>query len=66
MEWISVRNKLPSKEHHMVLVLDCECPYKSIVLAKWMDDFWWVDSRCTDMWEIKPTHWMPLPKPPKD
>ena len=66
-EWISVKNKLPAVYHELVLVFDGN--YVDVARST-VDSFecWGQDSFESMNWiEVKNvTHWMPLPKPPKE
>ncbi len=63
MEWISVNNDLPPKAGYY----DCKrylifCEY--IIIAIWYNEEW-VDDPDGFYRTFNPTHWMPLPEPPK-
>lgn len=69
MEWIKCSDIMPN-QNTKVLVF---CPSDGILtsgvmLADWYDSkngpFWWCPCRQTN--EIKPSHWMHIPKDPKD
>jgi hypothetical protein len=60
MEWISVKDRLPKKECRLIVFADdyvCEADYGDL------GDLEYVFSEAFD--QIYPTHWMPLPDPPK-
>ena len=65
-DWISVKDRVP-EEGEYVLILE---PIDKEILeyqerfnvAHWLDGMGWIDW-CAD--DVSPTHWMPLPEPPK-
>lgn len=62
-EWISIDDRVPSKS------MDCLCyDARQIThfIASWYKEKWHVLSNvpCSALWRV--THWMPLPKPPKN
>jgi len=63
-KWISVKDRLP-ETNCSVLVLDPNNPFnKSMDVARF-DEY----QKCfffSGLDKIHPTHWMPLPEPPKD
>lgn len=67
MEWISVKDRLPSSEGYY-LVLD----YKHIEKLMFREGFFWTtscydyDHTNEDQKSMYVTHWMPLPQPPKE
>lgn len=68
MNWFKVEDKLPELKHYggttSDRILICyEYDGKLIVDKGVMYDFGWMDS---DLDHVYPTHWMPLPEPPKD
>lgn len=61
MEWISVKDGLPEDKRD---ILVWSPRYQEVVIA-WYDeeeDFW----RTDDNFAPFPSHWMPLPEPPKE
>ena len=62
MEWISVRDKEPLKDGTIYLGYENG---KIFVFGFSMSD-WHEASMGEIAYEVCPTHWMPLPKPPKD
>lgn len=44
-----------------------ECDGSNTYVAEWQKDGWvcYMDSACDPLCPINPTHWMPLPPPPK-
>ncbi|MBO5715050.1 MAG: DUF551 domain-containing protein [Clostridia bacterium] len=59
-EWISVKDRLPEIDTH-VLVYD-EHMWWDYAIAKLDKDGCWMDEECCI---LCPSHWMPLPEPPK-
>ena len=69
MKWISVKDKLPEKP---IDVLVCGNKYGELANGKWQAVLCfvggvWVENEDdrVDWTGHKPTHWMPLPEPPK-
>lgn len=60
-QWISVKDRLPEK---MELVLTYGKMFGWIQCGILCDNGIWLKSNLEKI-KIKPTHWMPLPKPPK-
>ena len=59
MDWISVKDRLPEEKQRVIV----RCSKVGttvgwILWGKWMTD---LGRGCSDV-----THWMPLPKPPKE
>lgn len=50
------------KDGTLVLVWDEDTP----ITASWDEGFGWCDNVRGTYWGFSPTHWMPLPEPPKD
>ena len=65
-KWISVKDRLPTNKHHMVLCCDIKSKYKLVCLGKWLGDFWWIESQINDMKEMIPTHWREIPALPDE
>lgn len=65
-EWIDVNDHLPNDKDHMVLAADCNDKYSVMALVKYVEGFWWIESQIEDVRDLKPTHWMRLPKPPEE
>lgn len=66
-KWYSVANRLP-EYGKTVLVYGCQGGIYTAVFKRarneWERDHWWkLNSKFHD---IHPTHWMPLPEPPKE
>lgn len=61
MEWISVKDRLPEDTGY---VLAWSPRYQEVVIAWYSEeeDFW----RTEDDLAPFPSHWMPLPEPPKE
>lgn len=58
MKWISVKDKLPENKQEVIAFDDgCYMPTYKAYSEKYKWD--------CDTYNIHPTHWMPLPKPPK-
>lgn len=62
--WVSAKDKLP-KNGAEVLVWTAWHERMDILKAVWYNGEWW---RTPGMYHLpsKPTHWMPLPEPPKE
>ena len=66
-EWISVKDRLPEENGYYLCevcfssVSDCKS-YRRMILY-WEDNVWIDMPNCFKT--RKPTHWMPLPEPPK-
>lgn len=56
MKWISVKDRLPSREIESVL---CYRGYVSMLSVDW----YFYQNDCQ---KLGVTHWMPLPKPPEE
>lgn len=73
MRWIPVEEKLP-EENVTVLAFNADPHAEKYVLARYravahLGCFWYqfdqeYDSWCASCWKV--THWMPLPRPPKE
>ncbi len=65
MEWISINERLPP-EDEWVLVCGGK-RYSSFMVARWTRSDEWLIESCSDIINIyPPTHWTPLPDPPKE
>ena len=64
--WISVEEQLPEK-HKVVLFY---IPWNKTNMIGWIDEGGGINlegyGKCYDFSLIKPSHWMPLPEPPKE
>jgi hypothetical protein len=77
MNWIPVKERLPEKLQDVFVYIPDFCPQK-IYNAYWTEHFliddtvekvWLANGYCCKHpeWSFEDiTHWMPLPKPPKD
>ncbi len=69
--WISIKDRLPDRDDELVLVI-ANGKFGNITLdeafelACYYKDDGWVLESYPDMENIRVTHWMPLPKPPKE
>lgn len=70
-QWISVKDRLPYDSDESVLVI-ANGKFRNITLDKafelacyYKDDGWVLESY-PDMENVRVTHWMPLPEPPKE
>jgi len=66
MEWISIEDRLPNEEDYYLVVWDydeVEEVGEAFYSEKWYFPYY---SNEKDVTEPKVTHWMPLPKPPKN
>jgi len=61
-EWISVGDRLPN-DGELVLIVTVSGDLTDYNFAKWSGDYW-----TRKAWPLgyAPTHWMPLPEPPKN
>lgn len=65
-EWISIKNKLPKKPgYYLCFRLNSKMP----ICIREFDE--WISNSRKRFWinggeDLKITHWMPLPNPPKD
>lgn len=65
MEWISVKDKMPTYGEYLVYIKDKRADTSAIVVALYLED--------ADKWKLSQafpilgdiTHWMPLPAPPE-
>ena len=68
-EWISVRDKLPEDNKYVLAVFASGALVVACVFEHDEDAVYW-RAQTDDGWEsdmdFDPTHWMPLPEPPKD
>lgn len=56
----------PKNEHTDILVI---CPFNRQYVVCWLDEWWHVDDNKHGPFPLRgagPTHWMPLPDPPKE
>lgn len=64
--WISVEERLPEKHQAVLFYI----PWNKTNMIGWIDEGDGINlegyGKCYDFSLIKPSHWMPLPKPPKD
>lgn len=60
MEWISVKDRLPENKKY-VLVWEPKLDKNIIARYNEKNGYWWSDG----YFFVFPTHWMPLPEPPK-
>ena len=74
-EWISVKDRLPIEDDdYLTYVMDNGCSYRCEVQSFYKDQkkLKGMYGDCFSHWELTKwdddivTHWMPLPKPPKD
>lgn len=71
-EWISVKDKLPdgSNQHIICLInnepIACIVHDADICLSLDLSFHWPTKKWIKDKYYAKVTHWMPLPKPPKE
>ena len=60
--WISVNERLPEKDQEVLVYLFKDRPYLA-----WLNvDGEWETEEFTIDYDYLPTHWMPLPEPPKE
>lgn len=79
-EWISVDERLPEENQYVVFASFYECSwgveFDSVIAGEFWNGSFYPDTNgleasnydggATITLEMKPTHWMPLPEPPKD
>lgn len=72
-EWISVEEKLPylvdDKESEIVLVYDSKLGIYPATCMKSVNSYVWFEKNSynNNMYKLlSPSHWMPLPEPPKE
>jgi hypothetical protein len=61
-EWISTKDRLPEIEQDALIYLDGYC----FIARRVEDDRGWIGFNGYVLGEDVPTHWMPLPDPPKE
>lgn len=70
MEWISVQDRLPDKEETVLIYSEGDSVTAAFLYTdKYFGLRWFVNNfgDCKDaVLPDRVTHWMPLPKPPKD
>jgi hypothetical protein len=59
--WISVTERLPEKGYYVLAYEDGD-----IMMASYNDGNWVLRDLYEIIDDLKPTHWMPLPEPPKE
>ena len=59
MEWISVKDRLPETEDHVLCCTQSKKGDQNIVRGYYRQDGIWVSGMNSNV-----THWMPLPDPP--
>jgi len=70
MEWISIKERLPEENVYEVLVKVDEPFFGTstprMIVAYYSEEFsqWRCELTSKEVYHV--THWMPLPKPPKD
>ena len=60
MKWQTIETA--PKDGKDILLYDASFD-KGILLGGWLDRWWWVEG---GQITANPTHWMPLPNPPKE
>lgn len=70
-EWISVKDRMPNVGEY-VLVADWYSGINYGMVKAYYNSLWFIDEDSLDVWGdskvdlgFDPTHWMPLPEPPK-
>lgn len=63
--WIKISDRLP-KDNTVVLTYGCGVADTEICQAFYSKSKWQELDCCGDFFDYLPTHWMPLPLPPKD
>lgn len=70
IQWISIKDQLPDDNNLKVIRYSCDGKHVGIALSRWYipsnmnEDRWCFEFSSTQ--GAKVTHWMPLPKPPKE
>ena len=68
-QWISVKDRLPKKGQYVLCVFETGYMVVACIYEKDEDVVFW-RAQTDDGWECdmdsEPTHWMPLPEPPKE
>jgi hypothetical protein len=64
MEWISTKQKMPKPEEH-VLAFWNKDRIEGAAFTELDGDGYWYYLQDGDRCYLSPTHWMPLPEPPK-
>lgn len=59
--WISVTERLPERGYYVLVYEDGD-----ILMASYADGNWVLRDMYEIIDDLKPTHWMPLPEPPKE
>lgn len=57
--WIPVAERLPEKDETVIICTDKNFIYAGELIG----DTWFLDN---DSWTATVTHWMPMPKPPRE
>ncbi len=62
--WVNAKRKLPAPDTYVLVVV------KGVVYVGWWDSDMesrghWIIPDCGPMFNMKPTHWMPMPKLPR-
>lgn len=61
MDWISVKDRLPDERRRCLIYGEKHIGIGNYVEPFWYEDEWDRGYGCPEI-----THWMPLPKPPKE
>jgi len=58
--WISVKERLPENRERVLIFGKDKSDNECILIDSYSNDYWITEG----MYDIKITHWMPLPEPP--
>ena len=69
--WIPVTERLPEEKTYVLILFDTIAGKMQGVCFLYKDDdghncWMWLDRLGKNLFGIQPTHWMPLPEPPKE
>lgn len=64
-QWISVKERLPKRNQNVLLFTKRDFKEDDKVVKGWRDAYGFASAECHEEEDIFPTHWMPLPEPPK-
>lgn len=71
VEWIPVTERLPEEKTYVLILFDTIAGKMQGVCFLYKDDdghncWTWLDRLGKNLFDIQPTHWMPLPQPPEE
>ena len=65
MKWISVKDRMPNDVTPVLVFGYCCSVCHNIVIAEIEKGNWWLSGQGDDL-NFAPSHWKPLPNPPKN